>query len=125
MIGLGTSGGLPFVATVVRLARSVGADTVGVVGAVTDPIASAAEIVLVAPAQTVGYLPSYTAAASLVHALTQVIALDRPNRGADLLMLHRALLDQYYAALRETIPQLRKALEVYSGLPRESVGPQD
>ena len=124
MIGVGTSGSMPFTATIVKMARSSGADTIGIVGALTDPIAGVAEHVLVAPAQTIGFLPSYTAHAALLHGLTQIIALDQPDRGTALLLRHRGLLEGYQLALRQNLPHLRKALEAYSVVPPTGFDPQ-
>jgi DNA-binding MurR/RpiR family transcriptional regulator len=69
---------------VLRHARRSGATTVGLVDSLSSPVARVADHRLVARLGPLRLMPSYAAGASLVNALTTVVALRRRQRVPDL-----------------------------------------
>jgi DNA-binding MurR/RpiR family transcriptional regulator len=113
-VGLGTTSMTPSVAVLLKVARAGGAQTIGIVGALTNPVAAAAEYVLLAPAQTIGIMPSWTAFAAVTHGLSQALAVLRGDPAAHWVMRTDNLLQAYVEALREQIPSARRALPEYN-----------
>lgn len=113
-IGLGMTAMSPHVALFLKMARAVGARTVGIVSAMTNPVAGVAEFVLHAPATTVGLLPSMTAFVALLHGLTQAVALARGFSMADWAIRTGRYLREYAAALRVQLPDVEEVVRVYS-----------
>jgi len=114
VVGLGTTSMTPSVAVLLKVARASGAQTIGIVGSLTNPVAGAAEHVLLAPAHTIGTMPSWTAFAAITHGLSQVLAVLRGDPSADWVMRTDHLLQAYAEALREQIPSARRALPEYN-----------
>ena len=114
VIGLGTTSMTPSVAVLLKVARAGGAQTIGIVGSLTNPVAGAAEHVLLAPAHTIGIMPSWTAFAAITHGLSQALALLRGDPSAEWVMRTDHLLQVYAEALRDQIPSARRALPEYN-----------
>ncbi|PKO23599.1 MAG: hypothetical protein CVU38_03165 [Chloroflexi bacterium HGW-Chloroflexi-1] len=113
-IGLGTTRLVPGVAVALKIARSEGAHTVAIVGALTNPAAAQAEYVIHAPVQTIGVFPSLTSVLAILHSLIQVLTLRMGDRGATLAARSNYLFQQYAEAQRETLPSLRAVLSEYN-----------
>jgi DNA-binding MurR/RpiR family transcriptional regulator len=114
VVGLGTTSMTPSVAVLLKVARAGGAQTIGIVGSLTNPVASAAEHVLLAPAHTIGIMPSWTAFAAITHGLSQALAVLRGDPSAEWIMRTDHLLQVYAEALRDQIPSARQALPEYN-----------
>ena len=109
-LGLGLTTETPGVSVMLKVARGGGAKTIGIVGSLTNPVAAVAEHVLVAPVQTVGGMPSWTAIAAMLHGLSQVIASHRGDPAAaripgsdQYLKTYSEMLRQHLANVRDTI----------------------
>lgn len=102
------------VAVTLKAAREAGAFTVGVVGSLSNPLASAVDAVLLAPAKTTGIMPSWSATASLLHGLTQALALQSRGPSSDWVLQaeHHRRLTQ--AMLKEQVAGLRDVLQSYN-----------
>ncbi len=114
VVGLGTTSMTPSVAVLLKVARAGGAQTIGIVGSLTNPVASAAEHVLLAPAHTIGIMPSWTAFAAITHGLSQALAVLRGDPSAEWVIRTDHLLQVYAEALRDQIPSARRALPEYN-----------
>ena len=114
VIGLGTTSMTPSVAVLLKVARAGGAQTIGIVGSLTNPVASAAEHVLLAPAHTMGIMPSWTAFAAITHGLSQALAVLRGDPSAEWVMRTDHLLQVYAETLRDQISSARRALPEYN-----------
>lgn len=112
-IGLGMTVLSPNVSVFLRMARAVGAHTVGIVSAITNPAAGVAEHVLHAPANTVGLLPSLTAFTAILHGLTQAVAIARGYSMADWAVRTGNYLREYKIALRTQIPDIEEIVRTY------------
>jgi len=113
-IGLGMTALSPNASVFLKMARAIGAHTVGIVSAMTSPVASTAEYVLHAPTVTVGLLPSLTAFTALLHGLTQAVAIMRGYSMADWAVRTGNFLREYAAALRAQIPDIEEIVRAYS-----------
>jgi len=113
-IGLGVTAMSPNVSVFLRMARSIGAHTVGIVSAMTNPVAGAAEYVLHAPANTVGLLPSLTAFTAILHGLTQALAIIEGYSMADWAVRTGNYLREYTTALRTQIPDIEEIVRTYT-----------
>jgi DNA-binding MurR/RpiR family transcriptional regulator len=80
--------------TVLKHAHTRGATTIGLVDSLSSPVARAADHRLVARLAPLRLMPSYAAGASLVNALTTVVALRRRPRVPDLQLAER-LWDEF------------------------------
>jgi DNA-binding MurR/RpiR family transcriptional regulator len=80
--------------TVLKHAHTSGATTIGLVDSLSSPVARAADHRLVAQLAPLRLMPSYAAGASLVNALTTVVALRRGPRVPDLQLAER-LWDEF------------------------------
>ena len=100
-LGLGLTAMTPGVSVVLKVARKAGAKTIGIVGSLTNPVAAVAEEVLVAPLQTEGIMPSWTAMAALLHGLSQVVALRRGEPTEDWMLGANHFLNAYSETLRQ------------------------
>jgi DNA-binding MurR/RpiR family transcriptional regulator len=113
-VGIGLTSISPSVAAVLKVARALGAHTIGIVGSLTNPVASVAEHVLLAPVDTAGILPTWTSAAAMMHGLVQALAMSQPDRSAEWAARASNLLEIYNGALREQIPAARQVLASYN-----------
>ncbi len=101
----------PGVAVILKVARDVGAKTVAIAGSATNAIASVAQHVLYAPVDTIGILPSWTAAAATLHALSQALVLADPNRGATWAAHTDHFLRIYSDTLRDQLADVQTTLK--------------
>ncbi len=114
-IGLSTTALSLVVATVLAGARELGGRTVAVVSSLTNPAAAAAELILHAPVDTAGIMPSWTSMACILHALTQALALSRDDLAADWAMRTDYLMKMYWNALRSAkMADVRQTMITYN-----------
>lgn len=110
IVCLGMTALTPGIAVVLKVARELGAKTIAIVGAASNPLAAVAELVIYAPVNTVGQIPSWSAIASVLHALSQAIALAEPDAGADRLAKTDRFLKIYSETLKNQVPDVRAAM---------------
>jgi DNA-binding MurR/RpiR family transcriptional regulator len=124
LIGLAMTAISPHVTVFLKMARAYGAHTVGIVSAMTIPAASVVEYVLLAPAHTIGLLPSLTAFTALLHGLTQAVAICRGYGMADWAVRTGSYLREYTATLRGQIPDVEDIVRSYSAAhqPQAQIG---
>ena len=103
-VGLSYAGASLVVATLLKGARVLGARTIAIVSSLTNPAATAAELILHVPADTVGFMPSWTNMAAVLNALTLVLALLRGDQAANHIQRTEDLLNMYCDALRVAKP---------------------
>ncbi len=113
-VGLGLTDMTPGVSVMLKVVRNAGAKTIGIVGSLADPVAAVAEHVLVAPVQTVGSMPSWTAMAAMLHGLSQVMAIRRGEPTADWVLGADHYLSVYSETLRKHLTGLRGTIKSYS-----------
>jgi DNA-binding MurR/RpiR family transcriptional regulator len=101
----------PGVAVMLRVARDMGAKTVAIAGSATNSIASVAQYVMYAPVNTVGLLPSWTAASATLHALSQALALADTDRGAAWAVHSDRFLRVYSDTLRNQLSDVQTTLK--------------
>ena len=109
-VGFGMTPMAQSVAVLLKLARAEGAKTVGIVGTLGNPVASAAEYVLQAPVQTIGPMPSMTALTSMMHGLVEAVTIQMGAPTADWMLRTNRLLQEHAAALCNEIPHTIAAL---------------
>ncbi len=71
------------VGTALRQARAKGARTIGLVGAVTSPIAEACEVNLICPIHSLVAMPSFLAVEGVIFALFEVVALRKGAKAGE------------------------------------------
>jgi DNA-binding MurR/RpiR family transcriptional regulator len=113
-VGIGTTPLALTVSMLLKLARQAGAQTIAVVGNSTNPIATAADHVILAPAGTVGLMPCWTALAAVLHGLVQAVISRRPDQMANWVARTDQLLRAYVEQLETSIPSLRDVVAEYS-----------
>jgi DNA-binding MurR/RpiR family transcriptional regulator len=113
-LGLGLTAMTPNVSVVLKLARSAGAKTIAIVGSLALPAAAAAELILEAPAQSVGLLPSWTAMAALLHGLSHVLASRHSEPSAERLLSTERYLTAYSEMMRQNLSTVTDAVRSYS-----------
>jgi len=104
----------PGIAVVLKVARDVGAKTIAIAGSATNAIASIAQHVLYAPVETIGILPSWTAAAATLHALSQALVLGDSDRGAVWAAHTDRFLRIYSDTLRDQLSDVQTTLKQLS-----------
>jgi DNA-binding MurR/RpiR family transcriptional regulator len=114
VFGFGMSLMTPAIAAFLRVARKAGARTVGVVGTMTNPVASAAECVLLAPTLTSGLMPSWTGMAALAHALTQAVVTQRGATATQWALRSDQLLQVYGETWRAQVATIRDSIADYN-----------
>jgi DNA-binding MurR/RpiR family transcriptional regulator len=114
VLGIGMTTLTSTVATMLKLARAEGARTIGIVGALNAPVATAAELVLHAPAITHGLLPSWTALAAVMHGLTAAVGIRIGDPATEWMMRADYLLEHYLEILNGQIPPMRESLAEYN-----------
>jgi DNA-binding MurR/RpiR family transcriptional regulator len=112
-VGLGLTAMAPNVSVVLKLARSAGAKTIGIVGSLAIPAAAAAELILVAPVQSMGALPSWTAMAAVLHGLSQVLAIRRGEPTAERVRGTGRYLEAYSEMMRHNLASVSEAIRSY------------
>lgn len=110
LIALGMTAMTPGAAVVLKVAREQGAKTIAVVGAASNPLAAVAEFVIYAPVNTVGLIPSWSAIASVLHALAQALALNGPDVGANWASRTDRFLKIYSETLSQQLVDVRTAV---------------
>jgi DNA-binding MurR/RpiR family transcriptional regulator len=113
-LGFGIITVSPSVAAILKVARSLGAHTIGIVGSFINPVASVAEHVLLAPVDATGILPAWTSAAAMAHGLVQAMAVSRDDLSTQSVTRTAHLLELYSEALREQIPSAQQILAGYN-----------
>ncbi len=114
-VGLSTTGMSLIVATILKGARELGAQTLAIVSSLVNPAAAAAELILHAPVDTAGILPSWTSMASVLHALSQALVLSRDDLATDWALRTDNLLKMYWHALRSAkCSDVRQTMESYN-----------
>ena len=101
----------PGISVVLRVAREAGAKTVAIAGSATNMIASVAQYVLYAPVDTIGVLPSWTAAAATLHALSQSLVVADPDRSAAWAAHREHFLRIYSDSLRDQLSDVQTTLK--------------
>ena len=114
IVGIGITDQTPAVAVMLRVARGVGAKTVGIAGTLTNMVAREAELVLHAPIRAVGLWPSLTAAWATLSALMQTLTLRQGDRSAEWAVRGDAFLHQYADALRTELLHVRDDLAQFN-----------
>jgi DNA-binding MurR/RpiR family transcriptional regulator len=109
-VGLGYTPVAVGVAAILKLARQSGAQTIGIVESPTNPVAAAAQHVILAPAGTVGIMPSWTALAAVLHGLVQGLTLRRIDMATSWVMDTDRLIQAYVRELEKSIPSMREVM---------------
>lgn len=104
----------PGVAAVVRQARAIGARTLGIVPSLTHPVAAAAQHIVHAPVYTAGIIPSWVTAAAVLHAFSQVLALNTSDRSAQWVMRTDHFLTMYENVLKNELTGVRAQIAEYN-----------
>lgn len=102
------------VAAILKLARRAGSHTIGIADSPTNPIAGAAEHVILAPVRTTGIMPSWTALVAVLHGLLQALTIRRGDNAAEWVMRTDQLLQAYVQELEKGIPSMRDMMAAYS-----------
>jgi len=113
-LGIGTTPLAFSVAAILKLARQIGAITIGIVDSPTNPVAGVAEHVIVAPVRTAGIMPSWTALVAVLHGLLQALTIRRGDRAAEWVMRTDRLLHAYVQELEKSIPSMRDVMAGYN-----------
>ena len=106
-LGLGLTAMTPGASAMLKVARAAKVTTIGIVGSLAHPLAAVAEHVLVAPVQTPAPMPSWTALASMLNGLAQVVAARRGEPAANGLLDSDQYLNAYAETLRQQIASRR------------------
>lgn len=101
----------PGVAVMLKVARDAGAKTVAIAGSATNAIASVAQYVIYAPVGAVGLLPSWSAAASTLHALSQALVLSDMDRGVTWAAHTDHFLRVYSDTLRDQLSDVQTTIK--------------
>jgi len=104
----------PGIAVILKVARDVGAKTIAIAGSATNATASIAQHVLYAPIETIGILPSWTAAAATLHALSQALVLADSDRNAAWVGHSERFLRIYSDTLRDQLSDVQTTLKQLS-----------
>jgi DNA-binding MurR/RpiR family transcriptional regulator len=118
-VGIGMTAMTPGMSVMLKVARNLGAQTVGIVASLTHPIASSAEHILHAPVRTVGVMPSWTALAAVLHALAQALAVCKGEPTLDWVLRTDYFIRTYADALRHQLVSARDAIAEYSATAEE------
>jgi DNA-binding MurR/RpiR family transcriptional regulator len=113
-LGLGLTAVTPNVAVVLKLARTAGAKTIAIVGSPALPVAAAAELILEAPAQSMGLLPSWTAMAAILHSLSHVLARRQGEPSPERLLSSERYLAAYSEMMRQNLSTVSDAARLHS-----------
>ena len=113
-LGLSLTAMTPSVSVVLKLARSAGAKTIGIVGSLAHPLAAVAEHVLVAPVQAVESIASWTAMAAMLNGLSQAVAVRNHEPGTHWMLDADHYLNAYAEVLRQQLASTRGASKTHS-----------
>lgn len=120
VVGLALTSMTPSVAAVLKLARDAGAITVAIAGAASNPIAAIAKYVLYTPVTAEGQLPSWTAAAGALHALSQAVALEDADQAKRSTKHAEQYLRTYSDTLRDQLADVQTTLKHLTAKARNS-----
>jgi DNA-binding MurR/RpiR family transcriptional regulator len=109
-LGIGSTPFAVGVAAILKLMRQAGAHTIGIVDSPTNPVAGTAEHVIVAPARTVGRMPSWTSHAAVLHGLMQALALRRIDSVSEWVIKTNQLMRGYVEELEKSVEPMRQAM---------------
>jgi len=119
LVGIGSTAMTPGVAVLLRMARDLGCITIGVAGSLTNPVATTAELVIAAPANTSGLLPSWTCMAAVMHGLSQAVALQLDHNAADWATRTSMFIGEYADVLAHQLTSVRRTIESYNSSPEK------
>jgi DNA-binding MurR/RpiR family transcriptional regulator len=114
VVGIGITEQTPMVAVMLRVARGVGAKTIGIAGTLTNLVAREADLVLHAPIRAIGLWPSLTSASAILAALLQTLTIRQGDRSAEWAVRGDTFLHQYADALRSELPHVRDVLAQFN-----------
>jgi DNA-binding MurR/RpiR family transcriptional regulator len=109
-LGLGSTPLAVGVAAILKLMRKAGAHTIGIVDSPTNPVAGAAEYVIMAPSRTVGRMPSWTTQAAVLHGLMQALTLRRVTSVTNWVVKTNQLMREYVEELEKSVEPMRDAM---------------
>jgi DNA-binding MurR/RpiR family transcriptional regulator len=113
LLGIGTTPFAVGVAVMLKLLRQAGVHTIGIVDSPTNQVAGVAEHVIVAPARTVGRMPSWTSQAAVLHGLMQGLTLRRVESVTDWIVKTNQLMRDYVDELEKSVDPMREAMLAY------------
>jgi DNA-binding MurR/RpiR family transcriptional regulator len=109
-VGLGMVRLTPGVSTALALAQEQGAQTIGIVALPSNPVASAADYVIQAPAWTTGLMPSMTAVTAVLGALVQALSIQMGDRTAEWALRFEQDYSRLALGLKEAMASLPETL---------------
>ena len=109
-VGVGMTALTADVAALFKTLRAAKVTTIGIVGALTYPSAGAAELVLQAPADSQGPMPSWAAVVAVLHSLSQALALQRAEPGTAHKLRREHYLNSYAEQLQHQLAGVRQGL---------------
>jgi DNA-binding MurR/RpiR family transcriptional regulator len=109
-MGIGSTPFAVGVAAILKLMRKAGAHTIGIVDSPTNPVAGAAEYVIMAPSRTVGRMPSWTTQAAVLHGLMQALTLRRVTSVTGWVVKTNQLMRDYVEELEKSVEPMRDAM---------------
>jgi len=118
-LGVGTTPLAVGVAAVLKLARRAGAHTIAVVDSPTNPVAGAAEHMIVAPVRSVGMLPSWTTSAAVLHGLVEGLTLRRVESVTDWLIGSTQRMQEYVEELEKNIGPMTETMKEWYSATKE------
>jgi DNA-binding MurR/RpiR family transcriptional regulator len=118
-LGIGATPLAVGVAAVLKMARDAGAQTIGIVDSPTNPVAAAAEYMIVAPVRSAEALPSWTALAAMLQGLVAGLSARRPGSVADWVVDSHQRFEAYVEELEKTIQPMRESIKGWYAANRE------
>lgn len=109
-VGIGMTALTADVAALFKTLRAAKVTTIGIVGALTYPSAGAAELVLHAPVGSGDLMPSWVAAAAVLHSLSQALAFQRAEPGTAHATRREHYLNSYAELLQHQLAGVRHGL---------------
>jgi DNA-binding MurR/RpiR family transcriptional regulator len=113
LLGIGATPFAVGVAAMLKITRQAGAHTIGIVDSPTNPVAGAAEHVIVAPARAEGPMPSWTSQAAVLHGLMQALTLRRIDSVTAWVTKTNQLMRAYVDELDKSVEPMRAAMLAY------------
>jgi DNA-binding MurR/RpiR family transcriptional regulator len=118
-VGVATTPLAVGVAAILKITRRAGAHTIGIVDSPTNPVAGAAEHMIVAPVRSVGMLPSWTASAAVLHGLAEGLSLRRVKSVADWMVGSTQRMQEYVEELEKSIGPMTEAMKEWYSANKE------
>lgn len=113
-VGLGLTSTTPGVSAMLKVARGAKARTIAIVGSLAQPLAAVAEHLLVAPAQTAGNIPSWTALAGMLNGLAEAVAVRKGESAANWTVETDQYLNTYAEMLRQQLSSRREIARAHT-----------